>query len=245
MPLALVLLVINVALIVHAAKTGRFWPWGYIILLLPGIGALVYVLAEIVPSWFGSPEGQRTRQRVANRLDPQKRYRQLTDELATTDTIANRAALAEECLALGKFSEARWHYDKILEQPLGDEPVSALGRARAEFALDQPDACVAMLDELRRRWPDYESADGHLLYARALEAAGRTDEALAEYQAVSGYYPGAEARVRHGLLLAAVGRKAEARALFSETLAQLRRAPKYVRKVQAEWIAIAEKALRG
>jgi hypothetical protein len=29
-PFGVVLLLINVGLIVHAAKTGRFWPWGYI-----------------------------------------------------------------------------------------------------------------------------------------------------------------------------------------------------------------------
>src|ERR1700730_13905326 len=36
---------------------------------------------------------------------------------------------------------------------------------------------------------------GHLLYARALEDSGRTEDALAEYQAVTTYYAGAEARV--------------------------------------------------
>jgi hypothetical protein len=36
-------------LIVHAAKTGRFWPWGFIILFIPGFGALAYVLIEHVP----------------------------------------------------------------------------------------------------------------------------------------------------------------------------------------------------
>jgi hypothetical protein len=34
----------DVILIVHAAKTGRFWPWAYVILFLPGIGGLAYVL---------------------------------------------------------------------------------------------------------------------------------------------------------------------------------------------------------
>src|SRR5215471_15084304 len=105
MPLAVVLLAINVILIVHAAKTGRFWPWGYVILLLPGFGALAYVLAELMPEWFGSVQGQRAQQRITQALNPGKRYRELTDALEVTDTIANRQALAEECLALGKFEE--------------------------------------------------------------------------------------------------------------------------------------------
>jgi hypothetical protein len=107
MPLALLLLVINVVLIVHAAKTGRFSPWGYIILLLPGIGALAYVLVELVPEWFRSPQGQHAQRRVRNTIDPERRYRELSDQLAVVDTVANRAALAEECLELGKYGELR------------------------------------------------------------------------------------------------------------------------------------------
>jgi hypothetical protein len=128
---------------------------------------------------------------------------------------------------------------------MGDEPSYALGKAQAEFGLGRPQDTVATLDDLRLRWPDYRSADGHLLYARSLEVSGRTDEALDEYRALADYYPGAEARVRWAMLLGSVGRDAEAKRLHSDVLTQMRRAPKYVRKAQAEWIAIAEKALRS
>jgi hypothetical protein len=243
MPLGLILLVVNISLIVHAAKTGRFWPWGFIILFIPGFGALAYVLVELLPEWFGSARGHQARQRIVSTLDPDKRYRHFSEQLEVADTIATRAALAEECLALGKFAEAENHYAHILALPMGEEPVYALGKARAEFGLERPREAVATLDDLRERWPDYQSADAHLLYARALEASGRTDEALSEYQAVANYYPGAEARVRYGLLLDKAGRAAEAKAVLADLLAQLRRAPKYVRRVQAEWIALAERAL--
>jgi len=245
MPFGIVLLLINVGLIVHAAKTGRFWPWGYIILFIPGLGALAYVLVELLPEWFGSAQGQQARRRVVSTLDPEKRYRTLSDQLDVADTIANRSALADECLALGKFAEAERHYDHILSLPMGDDAVYALGKARAQFGLGHPQETVATLEDLRARWPDYQSAEGHLLYARALEECGRTDDALHEYQALANYYPGAEARVRYGLLLEKAGRRSEAKAVFTEVLTQLKRAPKYVRRVQAEWIALAEKALRG
>jgi hypothetical protein len=245
MQFGLIILLIQVVLIVHAAKTGRFWPWGYVILFLPGFGALAYVLVELLPEWFGSVQGQHARKRVVSTLDPGKRYRLLTDQLEVTDTIANRSALAEECLALGKFDEALRHYERVLSLPLGDDAVYALGKARAQFGLGHPQETVATLDDLRARWPDYQSAEGHLLYARALEDSGRTADALSEYQAVAAYYAGAEARVRYGLLLDKAGRQAEAKTVLTEVLAQLKRAPKYVRRAQAEWIALAEKALRG
>jgi hypothetical protein len=194
-PFGVVLLLINVGLIVHAAKTGRFWPWGYIILFIPGFGALAYVLVELMPEWFGSVQGQKARRHVVNTLDPSKRYRALAEQLEVADTIANRAALAEECLELGKFTEAEYHYERILALPMGDDPIYAFGRARAQFGRGHPGEAVATLDDLRKRWPNYQSADAHLFYARALEESGRTDDALYEYQAVADYYPGAEARV--------------------------------------------------
>jgi len=245
MPLLLVLALLDVICIVHAAKTGRFWPWAYVVLLLPGIGAIAYLLFEVVPAWMGSPEGQRARQRVANTLDPEKKYRKLTDDLTISDTIATRVALAEECLALGKFWEARWNYDNVLGRPLGDEPAYALGKAQAEFGLGQPQEAIATLDQLRKRWPNYQSAEGHLLYARSLEESGRSDEALDEYRALAGYHFGAEARVRWAMLLQRLGRSAEAKTICSAVLTQMRRAPGHVRKSQAEWIAIAERALRA
>lgn len=244
MQLGLILLLVDVICVVHAAKTGRFWPWGALILALPGFGALAYFLMEILPEWMGSPQGQRARERVVSRLDPDKQYRLLTDQLEIADTIANRAALAEECLDLEKFDEAQRHYEHVLALPMGDEAAYMLGKARAQFGLGHAQDTVATLDELRARWPDYQSAEGHLLYARALEEMGRSEDALFEYQAVTNYYPGAEARVRYALLLDKLGQHAEAKAVLTEVLARYKRSPRYVRRMQSEWIARAEKALR-
>lgn len=244
MPLALLLLLINATLIIHAAKTGRFFPWAYVVLLLPGIGALAYVAVELIPEWWHGNDGQKARARVKSTLDPTRRYRELVDAVALSDTIANRAALAAECLAHDKFDEAKTHYDHICAQPLGDDPHFELGKARAEYGLGQPEQTIATLDRLRERWVDFRSPDGHLLYARSLEQLGRNEEALDEYHALSGYFPGAEAKVRYGMLLKQTGRSDESRAVLAEVINQFRRAPKYVRKAQAEWLTLAEREAR-
>jgi len=245
MPLALVLLLLNAVFVVHAAKTGRFWPWAYVILLLPGFGALGYVVVELAPAWVRSPQGRQARHRISKRLNPEKRYGVLKDNLEVVDTIANRAALADECMELGRLDEAKQHYDHIIGSPLGEDPAYFVRKARAELGLAHPAEAVATLDDLRKRWPDYQSAEAHFLYARALEAAGRTYEALEEYRAVSASYPGAEPRARHGLVLKLLGHHDEARTVFGELLTLLKHAPKHVRRMQAEWIAIAERELRA
>jgi hypothetical protein len=234
-----------VVLIVHAARTGRFTPWGWIMLLLPGVGAFAYFLFELLPEWLNSRQGQKVQRRVANKLDPERRYRALTDELAIADTVANRAALAGECLERGKYAEAEAHYREILARPLGEEPIYFLGCARAEFGLGRAWDAIATLDALQERWPDYQSAEGHLLYAKALEADGRLPEAAEEFKELSTYYPGAEARARYGVLLRKMGHDSEAAAVLTELLTHMRRAPRHVRDAQAEWIAMAENTLRG
>jgi hypothetical protein len=243
MPFILILLLVDIPLVYHACKTGRARPWAFIILAVPLVGSLAYIGVELVPEWFSNPGARQARQRFARRLDPDKRYRELSDRLADSDTIANRVALADECLNVARFDEAERHYDHILTLPMGDDPKYALSKAQAQFDAKRPADALATLDDLQKRWPDFQSAEAHLLYARALAGVGRTDEALEEYQSLVGYSAGAEVRVRYGLLLRMIGRTDEARIVFNELLIQMRRAPKYLRDAQAEWLSIAEKQL--
>jgi hypothetical protein len=236
---------IAIAMSFHAVKTGRFWPWFYVIMFLPGLGALAYFMMELLPEWTGSYQGQKARARISKALDPEGAYRALKIEVEIANTIRNREALAQECLALGRFDEAKAQYDTILTMHMGDEPEYMVGRARAEFGLGRFADVRATLDELRRRWPDWQSGDGHLVYARALEEEGRVAEAADEYRELSNYYVGAEPRVRLGLALRKLGRESEARTVLTDVVHQMSRAPKFARKTQAEWISMAENALRA
>ena len=241
MPIVVILGALDLVLIIHAAKTGRFSPWAYIILMLPGFGSLAYILMELAPDWLGGYKGQKLQGQVGRALRPTRLYQQLIDNLAIADRIANRAALAEECRKIGKHDEALSLYNSILEKPMGDEPMFVLGNAQALFDLCRPADAADALDELRRSWPEYQSSQAHLLYARALEGAGATDRALGEYEAVAAYYPGAEPRVRQAALLLASGRADQGRAVAQEVVQRLRRAPAHVRRSQAEWLASARK----
>ncbi|MCL2430535.1 MAG: tetratricopeptide repeat protein [Alphaproteobacteria bacterium] len=243
--LGAVLFALDIAMAFHAVKTGRFSPWFYVIIALPGIGALAYIIMVLIPEWSDSYQGQKTRARFNKALDPEGAYRALKTEVEIANTIANRAALAQECLALGRHDEAWAQYDTILGMHMGDEPEYMAGRARAEFGQGRFTDARATLDELRRRWPDWQSGDSHLLYARTLEKDGLLEEAVAEYRAVSNYYAGAEPRVRLGLALRALGRESEARDVLANVIRQMENAPRFARQTQAVWISMAQAALRG
>lgn len=111
-----------------------------------------------------------------------------------------------------------------------------------EFEKGDAAAAAATLEALAEHNADFRSAEGHLLYARALEGAGRLDEARHEYGTVAAYYPGAEARTRYGLLLKRLGDADGARRAFKDVLDAAELAPRHVRRANAEWIEIARRA---
>jgi hypothetical protein len=102
-----------------------------------------------------------------------------------------------------------------------------------------------MLDDLIRRNPDFKSPDGHLLYARTLEAEGNVVKALEEFAALSEYYPGAEAGVRYARLLVSAGQRPLAQQTLKALLDRAKFAPAHYRKAQREWLDEAHRELQG
>jgi hypothetical protein len=130
MPIALIVLVLDITLVYHSVRTGRARPWAFIILAVPFLGSVAYICFELAPEWFSSPEAKQARKRFADRIDPEKTYRELSDRLAVSDTVANRASLAAECARIARFDEAERHYEHIMTLPMGDDPKYALGRRK-------------------------------------------------------------------------------------------------------------------
>ncbi len=84
-------------------------------------------------------------------------------------------------------------YQTCLTGVFADDPKLLLGYARAQFEAGDAAGTRATLDDLIQKNPEFKSADGHLLYARALEAEGNVEKALSEYATLAEYFPGAEA----------------------------------------------------
>jgi hypothetical protein len=120
-----------------------------------------------------------------------------------------------------------------------------LGLARAQFGKGDAAAARATLDDLIRLNPQFRSPEGHLLYARALEAEGNKAKALEEYRVVAPGFPGAEATARFVQLLAAEGQREEARKVARELLEQARIAPAHYRRAQREWLDVVQRVAQG
>jgi hypothetical protein len=244
MPILLALeVLLQLSVAVHVVRTGRHYYWLFIILAFPVLGCVIYFVTEILPELRHSRAGRQMVANVQKAIDPDRDLRRLCEELDTADTPANRKALAEEHVSRGELAEAIRLYQGALTGIHRDDPAILMGLARAHFGNHDPASCTATLDRLKAANPRFESADGHLLYARALEAQGRVPEALDTYHAVAAYYPGGEAKCRYALLLARQGHATEARQLFQDVVRSFERSKRFHHAQQREWYDIARQNL--
>jgi hypothetical protein len=245
MPLYLLIGAAQIFFIVHAMRTGRPYYWMMIIMFIPMLGILAYIVFELLPATSNSPASQKAVSNAKRIINPEGDYRALTMQLENTPTVANKRALADECVRLGKLEEAERLYSEALNGIHATDPGLMLGIARVRFAQDDPAGCLAALARLRAANPNFQNGDAHMLYARSLEAVARNDEALVEYEALSHYFGGEEPRVRRALLLRKMGDTQAARDAFAEIKRSVERAPDFYRRNQREWYQLARQNLNG
>ncbi|MGH7005394.1 MAG: tetratricopeptide repeat protein, partial [Alphaproteobacteria bacterium] len=174
-------------------------------------------------------------------LDPERDLRRYAAQARLSDTVDSKLKLAEELAAAKRYEEAIEAYRSCRTGIFAHEPKIMLALASVEFEKGDCAAAAATLEALAENNKDFKSAEGHLLYARALETVGRLDEAREEYRRVSEYYPGAEARTRYGMLLKRLGDEDAARRTFKDVLDGAELAPRHVRRHNAEWIELSRR----
>ncbi len=242
-PAVSIYLIIAIGLAVHAMKTGRSPWWLFILLFLPYIGSIAYVLVEIVPELFRTRAARQVGSGIGTMLDPDKEWRARMAQAELVDSVNSKRALAEECEKRGQWQDAIRLYQAAATGIFADDPAVLLGLARAQLGSGDAQACLETLHKLEEQG-NLRNQEAHLLLARALEATGRAAEALEEYEGVSRYYAGFEARSRYALLLLKQGSVEQARALFREIVSASSARPVVVTQSDKEWIRVAKANLR-
>jgi hypothetical protein len=233
-------LLVQVLLIIHCVKTGRNQIWIWVLALLSLPGAIAYIAVEIVPELLGSRGAKRAVRNVKGALDPGRELREERVARVSGD-VESRQRYAEQLARQGRHGEAVEVYRALLTGLYETDPGLMLGLAQAQFESGDAVGARATLEALIVANPQFKSADGHLLYARAVEASGDATKALEEFRVLAGYYPGGEAAVRYARLLRQQGQVEEARRALRELLDRMSLAPPHVRKAQQEWLAEAER----
>jgi hypothetical protein len=225
-------LALQVACAVHVVRSGRPLYWIWLIL----IGSYLAVL----PDLRHHPDGRKVASKAMKAINPQRRRRELMQQLELSDTVDNRRKLAEECLQQGDYANAQELYQSLLTGMYATDPDFMLRLAEAQVGNEHYADARATLDTLIKANPNYKSSDGHLLYARCLEELGETEAALQEYCVLADSYPGEEGRFRYARLLAHHQRFDEARNVLQGQLKRAKLMPGYYRRKERSWLKAAE-----
>jgi len=244
-PLIVISILIQLALVVHIIKTGRNTTWVFIVLIFPLIGSLAYFIVELLPELTGSRTARTAKRNIAKAINPERELRDAIDRYSVASTAQNAMRLAELYVERGNNFEAKQLYLRTLSGVHEDDPELLLGLAKAHFGLREYDDALKRLDLLKAMHPDRTSPDGHLLYARALQEAGRIPDSVKEYESLVSYYPGPEPACRYAMILKDRGDPDRARVLLEGVVKTAGRSGKHYNALHKEWVALARRETQG
>ena len=211
-----------------------FWLW--VIIIGGGVGALVYILAEVIPD-VGLLRG-------AFQVFPRrKRIKYLEAAILDNPSIGNYEELGDLYLDDGQYQKARQCFDRVIT-PRTESPDPFYRRALAALALGDHQAAAADLTQVVTMDSkfDYHRAAG--LLAHTLGQIGRQDEAVARFEEVTQISTLSETQYHYAALLAAMGRTTEAREWAQRVLAKKPTMPAYMRRRERPWFRKAAALLK-
>ncbi len=212
----------------------NYWLW--IILLGGGLGALVYIVAEIVPD-LGLLRGS------FQVFPRRKRIKELEAMVLDNPSAGNYEELADLYREDSRFARARECYDRAISTRT-DSPDPFYRRAICALELGDEAKATEDLERAVRFDPKYDFHRAAALLAHALGRTGQTERAAKLFEEVTRISTLSETQYNYACFLAAQGRTEEAREWAQRVLAKKPTMPGYLRRRERPWFRKAEALMK-
>jgi hypothetical protein len=229
-------LMLQAVAIVHFVRRRPETYWLWIILIGGGLGALVYIAAEVVP------DVALLRASLTG-LSRRRRIRELEAIILDNPSVGNLEELADLYLDEGKFARARELYNKVIS-PRSDSLHPVYRRGLAASALEDFPAAVTDLERVIARDPKYDFHRAIGLLAHALSRAGHPERAEELFKAATDSSTLSETYCNYASFLASRQRPSEAREWAQKVLAKKPTMPGYLRRQERPWFRKAKALLK-
>jgi hypothetical protein len=201
---------------VHAIRNGQQLYWVVILFMFPALGSVVYFFAIYLPNSKLQHGARKAVTAAAKTLDPGRELREARDAYDYTPTAQNQMRLAGALMEAGNADEAAATYEACLQGPFSGDLEIRFGAARATLACGRAAAAVTHLQTIRNSDANFRAEQVSLLTAQALAAAGRQDEARAEFEFALGRYNSFTVQAEFAIWAAGAGDAAKAGELHAE-----------------------------
>jgi len=200
-------------------RPDTFWLW--IILMGGAIGALVYIVVEVIPD-AGLLRG------AFDVFPRRKRIKELEAAILDNPSVGNYEELGDLYLDDQQFVRARECFDRVISK--GDSIDPFYRRALCEIALEDFPSAAADLEQVITRDAKYDYQRAAGLHAHTLAKAGDREKAGALFAEVTQTSTLSETQYNYAYFLAAEGRSAEAREWAERILRKKATMPDYIRR---------------
>jgi hypothetical protein len=222
--------------ILHFVRRRPDGYWLWIILIGGGLGALVYIVAEVLPDVTllrGSVDAFSRRRRI----------QELQAQLVDNPSVGNYEELGDLCLDDRQFTRARECFDRVIAaRP--DSIDARYHRALAAIGLEDCAAAVADLELVTATDQKYDYNRAAGLLAHCLGQTGRPAEADALFQSVLEVSTLSETQYNYAAFLAAQGRSVQARQWADKVLNKKHTMPNYLRRRERPWFRKASALIK-
>jgi hypothetical protein len=202
-----------------------YWLW--IIIFGGGLGALVYIVVEVIPD-LGLLRG-------SFRIFPRRRrIHELEGAVQDNPSAGNYEELGALYLEDGRFARARECFDRAIAMR-ADSTDTFYRRALAELELKDFSAAVADLERVVMAEPKYDFHRAAGLLAHAYARLGQAEKADTLFSRVTTVSTSSEIEYYYASFLASQSRPAEAREWVQRILGKKRTMPSFQRRRERPW----------
>jgi hypothetical protein len=213
--------------IVHFIRRRPDTYWIFVILFLGWVGALIYIVAEVIPD--------AGLLRTSFQAFPRRRrIRELEGAILDNPSAGNYEELGLLYLDNRDFSKARGCYDRSISQR-SDSVDPFYRRGVAEVELGDFAAAVPDIERAVAADPNYDFHRAVGLLAHAYAETGRTEKADALFRQATKTSTSSETYYNYAAFLQKQGRTDEARQWAQKILDQRRAMPSYQRRRERVW----------
>ena len=229
-------LILQALALVHFIRRRPNTLWLYAIIFLGGVGAIVYILVEVVPD-LG------LLRQVYDAFGRRKRIKMLEALVLENSASGNYEELGDLYLDEKNFKRAKECYDKAISpRSVHLDPVYR--RGIAEINLGDFGSAVADLEAVTSREPKYDSHRAMALLAHAYANTGQNDKAAPLFEQVTELSTLSETCLNYATFLASQNRTAEAREWAERVLARQATMPGYLQRRERPWFRKAKTLLK-
>jgi hypothetical protein len=215
-------------------RPDNYWLW--IIIMGGGLGALIYIVMEVLPDLGLLRQSFRV-------FSHRKRVQQLEMIVLDNPSAGNYEELADLYLEQKKFAKAKECYDRAISSRT-DSPDPFYRRGLCELELNNFAAAVSDLERVvaKDRNYDYQRAAGLLAYAWSRN--NQEPQAASLFEQVTQTSTLSETQFNYAQFLAVQGKPAEAKQWAQRILGKKATMPRYLKRRERPWFRRASSLLK-